>query len=342
MEDLPLIGLAIVLLLGLVGLTLGLAMRIARKNRALAVGLVALLLMAVIYNVYDNNRIVVKQEMVSIPGLPAAFEGFAILQISDLHGKSFGPDQARLTNLINGLDYDMIAFTGDMETGAGSFAPFLALLDGLADRENMFYVNGNEDLAFNLLSGVKSETGKMLEAQGCRLLTHPFPLRREGATLWLGNDLSKAYRGLNVYAGMPKFYFASAAQYQAYLQHFAEVEAMAAPIRNNQDIKIALSHIPYLRTDLEQGEKRTNILDYDLILAGHYHGGQIRVPGYGAVFIPVWASHGNPFFPEQKYVSGLVENQPTQQYISRGLGASNVPFRLFKTPEINLIILRAR
>ena len=342
MEDLPLIGLAIVVMLGLVGLTLGLAMRIARKNRGLAVGLVALLVMAVLYNVYDNNRIVVKQEIVAVPGLPAAFEGFTILQISDLHGKSFGPDQVRLTNLINGLDYDMIAFTGDMETGARSFTPFLDLLDGLADRENMFYVNGNEDLAFNFLSGVKSETGKILEARGCILLTHPYPLRREGATLWLGNDLSKSFRGLNVYAGMPKFFFASAAQYQAYSQHFAEVEAITAPIRNNQDIKIALTHIPYLRTDLEQGEKRPNILDYDLILAGHYHGGQIRVPGYGAVYIPVWASRSDHFFPDQSYVSGLVEHQATQQYISRGLGASNVPFRLFNTPEINLIILQAR
>jgi hypothetical protein len=81
---------------------------------------------------------------------------------------------------------------------------------------------------------------------------------------------------------------------------------------------------------------------YDLIIAGHYHGGQIRIPFYGALVIPT----KNPmesFFPDQKMVSGLYTYEKVNQYVSTGLGASKrIPllnFRLFNTPQIDIIKL---
>ena len=91
-----------------------------------------------------------------------------------------------------------------------------------------------------------------------------------------------------------------------------------------------------------KGFQHTHNLDFDLVIAGHYHGGQVRVPFYGAPFIPVMtSSFYDGFFPDQNYVSGLAAGNSIQQYISRGLGASNIPFRLFNTPEINLLTLKA-
>ena len=90
----------------------------------------------------------------------------------------------------------------------------------------------------------------------------------------------------------------------------------------------------------------TGYLDYALSICGHYHGGQVRVPFYGALYIPSPTSGiHNGYFPNQKEVKGLNQIAGMQQYISAGLGASNsiafLDFRIFDTPEINLITLHS-
>lgn len=78
------------------------------------------------------------------------------------------------------------------------------------------------------------------------------------------------------------------------------------------------------------------------MLAGHYHGGQWRIPFYGAIFVPD-AFSDVYLFPNQNEVKGLVTWGDTNQYVSAGLGANNRfklwEFRLFNTPEINLLTL---
>ncbi len=95
-------------------------------------------------------------------------------------------------------------------------------------------------------------------------------------------------------------------------------------------VKIGLTHIP-IESDM----------GYDLVLSGHYHGGQYRIPFYGALFVP--DINGNGFLPKQSEVSGLVNRNGYVEYISRGLGSSSsieaLEFRLFNTPELNVIKL---
>lgn len=315
---------------------------IARKSRGIALLIILLLATSAIYNGYDNNRIAVKQETIYIKDLPAAFEGFKILQLSDLHGKQFGEGQSKLVAVINELEYDMIAATGDMATTSASFEPFLEIVDGLRNKNQLFYVNGNNDMAYDPLTGLKTEAGNELEEHGCILLIRPYPIICDGQTLWLANDLTKHFPNSDAYREKSLNYFHFEEQYLAYKERWSEWLEITGRIKNNEDIKIALTHIPHTRHDLEQKNAQENNWDYDLIIAGHYHGGQIRIPFYGALYIPMASGFTSGWFPDQKEVSGLVEYGGIQQYVSRGLGANIIPFRLFNTPEINLLTLEAR
>jgi predicted MPP superfamily phosphohydrolase len=280
---------------------------------------------AVAYNVYDNNRIIVKEQIVYIDNLPQEFENFKILQITDLHGKYFGKDQSLLIGQVNSIKYDMIAFTGDMAAkSATDFTAFIELLKGINNKEYMFYVNGNDDTAYSSLSGDSNASGRSLEQHGCILLTEPYPIKKGDKTIWISN-----------------YFSGNQDECASSHSYHGELEKEFEELKNNRDIKIMLTHIPYTASDFENIDKNS-IPDYSLIIAGHYHGGQFRIPFYGALYIPVSTSEDGIWFPRQEDVIGLSDDIGIQQYISAGLGASIIPFRVFDTPEINLIILRKK
>lgn len=83
-------------------------------KKIVLVAVILLLLIGTIYNVYDNNRFIVAEQDISLTNLPKNFDGYRILQISDLHGKCFGEKQTELLDVINSIEYDCILFTGDM------------------------------------------------------------------------------------------------------------------------------------------------------------------------------------------------------------------------------------
>ena len=113
----------------------------------LSITILSVILIIVIYNVFDNNRIKVVEQEVKVVDLPEEFEGFKILQIADLHGKTFGKDQKRLLKLMNSIDYDMIAICGDMmDRHTEDNEPFFDILNGLDNKENIFYVKGDTGL----------------------------------------------------------------------------------------------------------------------------------------------------------------------------------------------------
>ena len=88
------------------------------KSRKFIIPGIILLLLVIIggYTVWDNQRIVVDNVTMSNSNLPSGFEGYSILQITDLHGKSFGEKQGKLIELIKKQKYDLLLFTGDYIT----------------------------------------------------------------------------------------------------------------------------------------------------------------------------------------------------------------------------------
>ena len=138
----------------------------------LAITILSVILIIVIYNVFDNNRIKVVEQEVKVVDLPEEFEGFKILQIADLHGKTFGKNQKRLLKKMNAIDYDMIAICGDMmDKHTEDTKPFFDILDGLENKENIVYVKGDTGLeAINESTGEITSDGELLMEMGLVLL----------------------------------------------------------------------------------------------------------------------------------------------------------------------------
>jgi predicted MPP superfamily phosphohydrolase len=273
--------------------------------------IIAIVLFSIIYNIYDNNRFKVEEQTVKLDNLPQSFNNFKILQITDLHEKSFGQNQKELVDGINKLDYDIIVVTGDIvNKETVNMKPFEELIKGIKKKDLVFFVGGNNDPKVFDKNGVTS-FGKRLKEDGCILLDKPYPIKRDKDTLWVLQYLLLSEEDNEDYRKIKK-----------------------------EDIRIGLSHYPLT----EEKYKLHNALKglrYDLLLAGHYHGGQIRIPLIGALYVPKGGVKG--FLPSEKEVSGLQDNNNFRQYVSRGLGSSGpklLAFRLFDTPEINIITLK--
>ena len=327
-----------------------------RKKRLglfiLAICLITCIFGTMIYTIIDNHRFVIVEETIPIHQLPDSFEGFKILQISDLHGAYFGAHQANLVEAINSLDYDMIAFTGDMANGKNNLSSeqnaqaVFDLIDGIVNKDAMFWVDGNWapfsiSTICNIYSGNLTSIGRAFQERGVVTLTQPMPIIRGEDRIWITPVLSKSSFTCYQEQLSDQLTVNNPIEENALLRAIAAYEQ----IYKNGEVKIALNHHPFpTNLTVTQIEAQKH-LDYGLILAGHYHGGQIRLPLIGALFIPSYTSENNNrgIFPDQNDVKGLNYFGETPQYISSGLGSSNVipflDFRLFNTPEINLITI---
>lgn len=317
-----------------------------RKNSYIALYMLSIVLIgSIIYNVFDNQRFVVVQQEIILDRLPEAFNGFKILQISDLHGRYFGKNQANLIDTINSLEYDMIAFTGDMnastaeDDASGNSQAILGLLDGIENKDYMFWVDGNTGpYSIESYGGAKTgeitEIGKILKDKGCKILLLPYAVTRGSDKIWITPEMSQT--------GFEQSYSFQNEETTI----VQEARLSFQEINGNNELKILLIHVPkQINLTVEELKQYGAPLDYDLILAGHYHGGQWRLPMFGALYIPspTTGISNSGYFPSQNAVKGWSYYGNIPQYVSAGLGASDhtslTGFRLFNTPEINLITL---
>jgi len=316
-----------------------------------------LFILVIDYTIYDNNQINIVRQTVLLYELPTEFDGFTILQISDLHSKQFGKYEKGLTGIINSLNYDAIAITGDsQDTSSKNIQPLLELIQGINRKTPIFYISGNtgpfdinytttgDRYSLDMTDGKVQAVGKTLQNAGCTLLNWPQVIERGGARLWFATDFSETQSIVAVRQAQQKLLTTlpqnekdalnEQIAYQKYLQ---KIYAAFRP----DDTLIGIFHIPLSYKTLENPQ---GLPPYDLVLAGHYHGGQIRLFFLGAIYIPDDTLPWYGLFPPQDMVSGLFIGNGIQQYISRGLGSSRripfLAFRLFDTPEINLITLR--
>jgi predicted MPP superfamily phosphohydrolase len=302
-----------------------------------------------VYVLYDNSRVIVREQTVEIEHLDPIFDGFKILQISDLHSARFGKNQKRLASLLNSMPYDMISVNGDMvDRATENPLPFLELLDNLENKELIFYVDGNVGpQALDRRSGQATAFGALLVEYGCRLLDRPHMLLRGDAHIWVSNELYKTDDVEKWITGINNRIRAESdpdeiARLTENLRYQQNLKSLLIGI-NDEEVVIGLSHYPYSPFHLDNPPPRDFPVS-DLVLAGHYHGGQIRLPFIGAIWVP--DPSPDHFFPPEEIVSGFYRGKLSQQYISRGLGSSasvpNLNFRLFNPPEVTLITLKMK
>ncbi len=184
----------------------------------------------------------VRHHDIVVPALPAAFDGFTILQISDLHVDMNEGAMRRLDELLPDLRYDLCVLTGDYR--GKTFGPYDATIEGMARMRAhiagpAYAVLGNHDTIRMVPA---------LEAMGIRmLLNETLPLVRGAARLHLaGIDDAHYYRVDNI-------------------------EKAASPIPDGE-FSILLSHTPEIYRQAAHA-------GFDLMLSGHTHGGQICLPG---------------------------------------------------------------
>lgn len=316
-----------------------------RKRRHVGKVILLILFLAIvlagIYTVIDNGRVVVKTQRVFVANLDPALEGFTLLHISDLNGQRFGPSQKQLAAALKNRRYSAVCITGDMVGSKGDPAPFYELLTSL-DARPIFFISGDSDpqaVGGRSATAVTVLADWVVGAQQTRSATFlgaPASVKVGNAAVWF-SDASQL--SLDLEATLASYESSST----PVSEYFAEVirQTIAARYQMREtDLHIALTHKPITQEQVMRMQSLPSNTDQpfiravNLFLAGGSTGGGWRVPGVGAVWADGW-------FPSDEYVLGFQYAGSHLQYISGGLGMdSNSPlpkFRLFNSPEVTLI-----
>ncbi|SCG84189.1 hypothetical protein DW1_2629 [Proteiniborus sp. DW1] len=255
----------------------------------------------IIFFYLQNNWISKTRLKVSFQGLPKNFEGFRIVHISDLHNKSFGKEQQYLIKQIKDEKPDIIIITGDL-IDSRRYNEYIAMqfINEAVEIAPVYYVTGNHELR----SGKFNSLEKQLINAGVGVLRNSWEeIDIEGQSIIIAG-VDDPYTGIR---------YREPIVIDKYLQE----------VQNDLDensFKILLSHRP------EKIEAYA-AYGFDLVFSGHAHGGQFRIPFLGGLVVP-----NQGFFP--KYTSGIHNMENTTMIISRGLGNSIIPQRIFNRPEI--------
>lgn len=277
--------------------------------------------------VVTRRSIEVVEVNINSPRLPEGFEGYRIVQISDLHVGTWGEDKSfvsALVDSINSLQPDVIFFTGDIvNRQTRELQPFLTTLSRLKAPDGVWSVLGNHDYGdyiewntpeekeanLNLLKNWQRQIGWTM-------------LNNSSADLTRGGDTIKLIGVENW--GEPPFH-----QYGYLLGSYPDKNNGIG--LNDSYYKILLSHNPeHWRREV------VDISNIDLTLAGHTHAMQTEIKlgdrkwSPAALRYPLWGG---------LYIDQNKNGELLQLYVNIGAGEVGMPFRIGAIPEITLITL---
>ena len=282
----------------------------AKKKKFILLAVVAAVLIAfVIWIAWGNTALELNTYAVTSSRLPQSFDGYRIAHISDLHNAEMGEDNEKLLTMLREADPDMIAITGDLIDSRNTNVEIaLQFAQEAMKIAPCYYVSGNHEARVNEYEELK--TG--LISAGIIILEDTqteISIEEQTITLIGVND--------------PSFQ-------TDYLFGDAEtvMNSKLAELHTDGEVyTILLSHRPELFDTYADH-------DVDLVLSGHAHGGQFRLPFIGGVVAP-----NQGLFPE--YDSDIYTDGNTNMLVSRGVGNSILPFRINNRPEVILIVLQA-
>lgn len=276
-------------------------MKIKKKYIAL-IAIVTVLILLIIWIAYGNTDLEIYKYNVKSEDIPSEFENFRIVQISDLHNAEFGENNEKLLLMLKQADADIIAITGDMiDSRNTDIDVAISFAQKAVNIAPVYYVNGNHE---SRVSGEYEKLKQGLTDAGVNILEN------SSADITIGDEAITLI-GIND----PTFRMDIVDDTME--QNIAHQLANVIP--DNDNYKVLLAHRPEY-FDVYAG-------NVDLVLSGHAHGGQFRIPFIGGLVAP-----GQGFFPEYYEGSHIKEN--TEMIVSRGIGNSIIPFRINNKPEI--------
>jgi len=236
-----------------------------------------------------------------VGGLPPAFEGFCIVQLSDLHGARFGKNNCRLIEKVRGEDPDMIVLTGDFIEKKEDLAVTGGLLPQLAEIAPCYFVSGNHEWACEGMAALNVQ----MEMAGIRCLDNAYvPITR----------------------GCESILLCGVVDPNSKTDLVTPVELVNEALMNFPGMPIILlGHRNYWAEKYPE-------LPVELIFCGHAHGGIVRIPGLGGLL-----GTDRRFFPDHTEGMEVVGNY--HMIVSRGLGRIYGIPRFFNSPEIVVGVL---
>lgn len=259
----------------------------------------AVILAALVYD--SNHRIVSEEFELEFEDLPESFDGFRIVQLSDLHEKVFGEGNADLISQVSTLEPDIIAITGDIVDRDDQSGYISSLVTELSKIAPVYYVTGNHEWAV----GAREIISVVEEAGGTALRNEYVVLERDGEEIAIAgiDDPNGPYDMKTPQELEEEVYEAEGDIFTVLLAH-----------RNNYDLY--------------------SNMDSDVILCGHAHGGVWRLPFVGGLL-----SSDHTFFPD--YTAGVYEGNGNYIVVSRGLGDGKDIPRFLNNPHIPVIVLKS-
>ncbi len=266
----------------------------------------------------NRFRLQTKEVEVEVLNLPPVFDGYRVVQISDLHTGTYRNDTTFLSHLVsrvNDLDPDLVVFTGDIvNRKSQELEPHISTLSRIKSRDGVYAILGNHDYGdyFSWDSpAAKQENMEQLYGMFDRMGWHL--LRNATSHICKDND-SLAIIGVENIGDPPFPVYGSLSD--------------AYPAGADGSAKILLSHNPaHWDEDIRDGNKANDI---GLTLAGHTHAMQIELLGLSPAYFryPTWG--------------GLYkDSQGRNLYVNIGAGTVGLPMRLGATPELTVLTLRS-
>lgn len=232
------------------------------------------------------------------PDVPAQFDGFRIAFVSDLHYKSLLKEKglAQLVGRLNSLKPDLLLLGGDYQEGCEQVEPLFSALSQVSAAQGIYGVMGNNDY-----ERCHDEIVRTMERCGMHVLEHRVDtVRRAGAEILIAgvrNPFRLSENGVSPTLAL-----------------------------SPRDFVLLLTHTPDYAEDVD-------ISHTDLALAGHTHGGQVRIFGIA----PAKGSHYG-----KRFLSGLATNSSQIPVIvTNGVGTSRFPVRIGAPAEVVMVILHS-
>ena len=277
-----------------------------KKNAIILVAVSIAFVAIVIWIAWGNSALMVNEIKITNDKIPQSFEGFRIAQVSDLHNAELGKDNNKLIEKLNECEPDIIVLTGDLiDSNHTNLEVALSFARQAVKIAPCYFVTGNHEA---WVGSQYEELKTSLENAGVTVL------QDEAIELNYGDECIQLI-GLND----PDF-----SERDSFLSE-SILETKLSQVNISDGFTILLSHRPE-HFNVYQNK------NIDLVLSGHAHGGQFRLPFLGGVIAP-----NQGLFP--KYDAGIYTENGTTMIVSRGIGNSIIPVRINNRPEIIIIEL---